>query len=85
MKDETNLWRLYNLATAYGKRPSEIIPTETALSDWQLDEACLMVGRRMEKELSEGKTATVSPSVKEKPRSARNLVRKKVNVKNGVW
>lgn len=55
MRDKTALWRLYNLATAYGKRPSEFVEFETELANWALDEACLMVGRTYESALQNGK------------------------------
>jgi hypothetical protein len=55
VKDKLNLWRLYNSATSYGKRPSEFMQLETDVAAWALDEACLMAGRRFENMLSEGK------------------------------
>jgi hypothetical protein len=55
VREKLNLWRLHNVAEAYGKRPSEILNLETEIGAWSLDEACLMIGRRFEKELQEGK------------------------------
>lgn len=55
MKDKTNLWRLYNSATAYGRKPSDFFELETDFGKWALDEACLTVGRRFENMLNEGK------------------------------
>ena len=52
---KANLWRLYNLATGYGQRPSEIAGLQTDLGRWFLDESCLVTGRRIEKLLNEGK------------------------------
>jgi hypothetical protein len=46
---------LYNQATAYGKRPSEFMQLETEIGAWALDEACLMIGRKFENMLNEGK------------------------------
>ena len=54
MKDKTNLWRLYNSAAAYGKRPSDFMNLESDLAAWALDEACLMIGRKFENLLSNG-------------------------------
>lgn len=48
---------MHSLAEAYGKRPSEIVGLETAWGAFQFDEVCLMVGRRVEKNLNEGKDA----------------------------
>ena len=56
MKDKTNLWRLYNSASAYGKRPSDFMQLETEIAAWALDEACLMIGRKFENMLNEGKS-----------------------------
>lgn len=56
MREKINLWRLYNQASGYGKRPSDFFPElETDLAKWALDEACLMVGRTYESALQEGK------------------------------
>jgi hypothetical protein len=48
---------LHNQAEAYGSRPSEIFGLETDWGAWQLNEITLMVGRRVEKNLNEGKDA----------------------------
>lgn len=82
-----NLWRLYNLATGYGIRPSELLGLQTELGCWSLDEACLMVGRQIEKTLNEGKDPFLQETIKAgKFRSARGLVKKKVKIpKSGVW
>ena len=55
MKDKTNLWRLYNASTAYGRRASDFMNLETEIAAWALDEACLLVGRKFENLLNEGK------------------------------
>ena len=55
MKDKTNLWRLYNSATAYGRRPSDFMQLETEIAAWALDEACLVTGRKFENMFNEGK------------------------------
>lgn len=89
MKDKTNLWRLYNSAIAYGKRPSEFMQLETEIAAWALDEACLMIGRRFENALNEGKNpfgvsnnAGPAPYA---PMPKRNNLRKvKIN-QNGTW
>ena len=84
-----NLWRLHNVAQAYGQRPSQIMPTETVLADYQLDEACLMMGRRIEKRLADGEepfASAVSPSKKNKVRSLSALATKTVKIKaDGTW
>jgi hypothetical protein len=47
---------LYSQATAYGLRPSEIVGgLQTELGCWYLDEACLVIGRRFQKMIDEGK------------------------------
>lgn len=43
------------MAEAYGRRPSDFFEFETDLAAWALDEACLLTGRMVEKELQEGK------------------------------
>ena len=55
MRDKTNLWRLYNSSAAYGKRPSDFFQLETELAAWALDEACLLIGRKFENMLNDGK------------------------------
>lgn len=82
-----NLWRLYNLATGYGQRPSEIAgDLKTDLGRWYLDEACLVMGRRIEKLLSEGKDPFDNGPKSGKFRSAKGRVKKKVKVKpDGTW
>lgn len=89
MKDKTNLWRLYNSATAYGKRPSEFMSLETEIAAWALDEACLMIGRKYENMLNDGKNPFNSaPSVDGEqayaPMPKHNLRRVKIN-DNGTW
>lgn len=94
MTERIHLWRLYNAATAYGCRPSDFFHLETELAAWQLDEACLVIGRRVEKNLNEGKDAFAGfnsgsgllASVKRGYRSAKQFVRKKMRIpESGVW
>lgn len=83
-----NLWRLYNLSTGYGQRPSDIIGgLQTDLGRWYLDEACLITGRSIEKQLNEGKDPFVQENIKAGNfRSAKGLVKKKVKIpKSGTW
>jgi hypothetical protein len=47
--------RVHNLADAYGKLPSEIIHLQTPWGAYQFDEVCLMVGRRVERNVNNGK------------------------------
>jgi len=88
----TNLWRLFNLATGYGKSPSEITGLQTDLGKWNLDEVCLIVGRRIEKNLNEGKDAFTgfslppSPSGNGRYRSAKGRITKQLRIPaNGIW
>jgi hypothetical protein len=93
VKEKTNLWRLYNAATAYGYKPSDFFTLETDMAAWQLDEACLLVGRRVEKNLNEGKDAFAGfgdaglmGTVKRGYRSAKQFVKKKMkSPESGVW
>lgn len=92
-KDLQNLLRLHNQAEAYGTLPSEILWLETPWGAWQLNELTLMVGRRVEKNVNEGKDAWTGFSsqrlaVRETLktyRSAKGRVTKKVKIKNGIW
>ena len=83
------------MATAYNKRPSEFFHLENEIAAWQLDEACLMVGRRVENNLNSGKEAFEGLAVgsgqlavgsKNGHRSPKHLVKRKVKIKaNGTW
>lgn len=88
MKVKINLWRLYNLSTAYGKRPSEIINLETEIGAWVLDEACLFEGRRVENILNEGKKPYAESSENNKqsyaPVPKQGMKRMKIP-ENGIW
>ncbi len=76
---------MHNLAEAYGGRPSDYLELETAWGRWQLDEVTLLMGRRMAKEIEDGKNPLPSPTPKSF-RSARHLARKKVKIPaNGIW
>jgi hypothetical protein len=87
VKAKWNLWRLYNLATGYGQRPSEIVGgLETDLGRWYLDEACLLMGRRIEKLMNEGKDPFDDGVKTGKFRSTKGLAKKKVKIKgDGTW
>ena len=89
MKDKTNLWRLYNSSTAYGKRPSDFMQLETEIAAWALDEACLIVGRRYENMLNEGKNPFSNSSKVEGQKSyapvpKKGMKRMKIP-ENGIW
>ena len=85
MKVKRNLWTLHNLAEAYGGRPSDYLELETPWGRWQVDELALLMGRRMAKEIEDGKNPLPSPTPKSF-RSARGLVTKKVRIKpDGTW
>jgi hypothetical protein len=94
VKEKTNLLRLHNLADAYGFRPSALFTLETDLADWQLDEACLIVGRRVENNLNAGKDmwagfeneSGLLASMKRGYASAKQFVKKKMKIpESGVW
>lgn len=94
VKEKRNLWRLYNVANAYGCKPSDYFELETEMAEWQLNEACLLVGRRVENNLNNGKDMwfgfgkdkSLLGTLKRGYRSARQLVRKKMKIpESGVW
>ena len=91
MRDKSNLWRLYNIATAYGQRASDFVHLETEIGAWYLDEACLSIGRRFENMLNEGKNpfdalTLPSPSGRGGYRPAANSRMKRMKIpENGVW
>lgn len=89
MKDKLNLWRVYNQATAYGIRPSNIFKFETEIGAWVFDEACLLIGRKFEKLLNDGKNPFENIPNFEGQRSYApiangNIKRVKINA-NGTW
>lgn len=87
MTEKLNLWRLYNAATGYGKRPSDFFDLETDLAKWYLDESCLMLGRHYENEINAGRNPFGGATMpKQGYRSAKTLVKKKVRIKpDGTW
>lgn len=67
---------------------------ETELAAWQLDEACLIVGRRVENNVNNGKdmwhgfggSTGLAGAVKRGYRSAKQFVMKKMKIpESGVW
>jgi len=88
VRDKTNLWRLYNSATAYSKRPSDFFELETEIAKWALDEACLTLGRRYENMFNEGKNPfSEQLSVDSKqysPMPKQGMKRMKIPA-NGIW
>jgi hypothetical protein len=78
---KTNLWRLYNLATGYGQRPSDFFELETDLARWMLDETCLAVGRQCEKLIQDGKDPFEDGLKSKTFRSAKGHKIKKVKFK----
>lgn len=81
---------MWNLASAYGKLPSDIVGLVTPIARWQLDEACLMVGRQIENALNKGETVnfgTMDDGRRTmKYASANGKARKKVKIKaDGTW
>jgi len=81
---------LYNTASAYGKRPSDFFRFETELGAWQFDEACLIVGRRVEQNVNSNQAPFAGfdlPMDKSRGfRSAKQLVRRKVKIRpDGTW
>jgi hypothetical protein len=72
-------------------RPSDIFHCETELAAWQLDEACLITGRRVENNIQQNKLpfdgldipATTTPNGY---RSTSHIAAKKVQIKeDGTW
>ena len=49
MRRRGNLWALHNVASAYGCRPSEILGVEDPWAAYELDLACLVAGREVER------------------------------------
>lgn len=91
-KELRNLLRLHNQAEAYGRLPSEILRLETDWGAWQLNEITLMVGRRVEKNLNDGKEAFFGFNIQRAAsairsyRSAKSLVNKRVKIRaDGTW
>jgi hypothetical protein len=91
VKEPTNLARLHSLASAYGGRPSDFFEIETELGAFQLDEACLRVGRHIENNVNNNKPAfeglgTSGKVVQKEYRSVKHLAKKKVKIKeDGTW
>lgn len=90
MKEKRNLLRLHNQAEAYGTLPSEILELETIWGAWQLNEVCLLVGRKVERNVNENKEAFAGlgmvEAVKRGYRSARQFVKKKMKIpESGIW
>ncbi len=83
--------RLYNQAEAYKQMPSEILRLETPWGAWQVNEITLMIGRRMERNVSEGKDAAdglmnLKNTIRRGYKSLKGLVTKKVNINpDGTW
>jgi hypothetical protein len=83
---------VHNQAEAYGQLPSDILGLETAWGAFQFNEICLMVGRRVEKNVNEGKDAFsdlgggMIGAMKRGYKSARAFVKKKMKIpESGVW
>ena len=90
MTNPTNLLRLHSVASAYGVRPSGLFEVETELGEFQLDEACLLIGRHVESNVNNGKDPfdglASEQAVKKEYRSVKHLAKKKVAVKeDGTW
>ncbi len=51
------LFRLHNLAAAYGQRPSAVVGLEDEWAAYQFDMACLTLGRRVESALAKNAAA----------------------------
>jgi len=64
---------------------------ETEMAQWQLDEMCLMIGRRVENNVNNGKDMWHDFPVVAGQKGARNYrsakprATKKVKIKNGIW
>lgn len=84
------------MATAYGLRPSDFFPRlETDIARWNLDEACLVVGRKIENMLNQGKDpwreldasqAERKPGLYRSAKAAfKKAIRKVKFNKKGIW
>lgn len=75
------------MATAYGQRPSQFLELETDIAAWALDEACLVIGRRFENMLNEGKNPFQNtPSGKQQYAPMANGAIKRIKIpENGIW
>ena len=58
MRRRENLWALHSVASAYGCRPSEVLGVEDGWAAYQLDLACLMVAREVERLTLPGEDGT---------------------------
>ena len=80
---------LHSMGEAYGARPSEILGMETPWGAWQVDQATLIVGRQVEKEIIDGKAVGSSanqPKTEEfrDPRGLAKVKKIKLNP-DGTW
>ena len=83
-----NLFVLHSMGEAYGVRPSEILGMETPWGAWQVDRVTLIVGRKVEKEIIDGKPPESSPAAStEEFRDPRGLAKVKKIKRNpdGTW
>lgn len=53
VQNRSELLKLHNLGAAYGQRPSAIARIEDEWAAFQLDSACLVIGRKVENALRE--------------------------------
>lgn len=55
------MWTLYGQATAFSRRPSEIVGIEDEWAAYQFDSACLYLGRWIDNKLGERNPRTGRP------------------------
>jgi len=74
---------LHSLGEAYGTRPSELMGMETPWGAWQIDQAALIVGRQVERELEPAPRQPGKEQFRD-PRGLRAI--KTVKIKpDGTW
>lgn len=88
VKNKRLLWNLHNLAAAYGKRPADYLEIDDTWLAYQVDLACLIVGREIEGRIR--RKAPVNwgdkkPATQHTVGSLRARARKLAVPENGVW
>jgi hypothetical protein len=85
VKEKINLWRLHNVAEAYGSRPSQIVNLKTALGAWQFDEVCLVICRQFENAINKGENPFKQDSQQGYAPVPKHAIKKIKIPENGVW
>ncbi len=82
------LWNLHNLAATYGQRPSDYLEVDDNWLAYQIDLACLTVGREIEGRIRRKLPVNwgdKKPAAKQAVGSLRARARKMSVPENGVW